>query len=225
MNRETIALAGIGTFLALFLARFRGKREGNMEVRPANEPEYVQELAEGTSTEPIAYGTKEEVRGLLDEYARYLKAQGVNMSWFSVGELTKLRRTGKYAIPPKHLWDEMARTILFVAQPIREEFGHPLNIYNAYRPRWYNEQVGGAKNSLHIRNAALDLIPYDGSLRRRLAEVAARYFIDNGDRYQIGMGIYNYPRMTGVHVDGLVRKRAVPYAATRKWIDAVGAVA
>ena len=181
-------------------------------------PENVIELEQGTSTEPMAYGSLSQVGGLLAEYEGYLAAQGVNLDWFSVQELTKLRRTGRYAIPPKHLWDEMARTIVHAAQPIREELGAPLRIYNAYRPPWYNRLVRGAKRSLHLRNGALDLIPMDSGKRRELAEIAARFFAAYGDDRRVGMGIYNHPRMTGLHVDALVRTRATPYAATRTWI-------
>lgn len=216
-GREIAALGLFGGMLGLVLARLRKARDPDY-VRPTAQPEDVVELAEGTSTEPIAYGTLQEVAPLLREYEDYLRSQGVNLDWFSAEELTKLSKTGKYAIPPKHLWDEMVRTIIFAAQPIRQEFGDPIRIYNAYRPRWYNKMVKGAKGSLHIRNAALDLIPYEYSQRRRLAEIAARYIIENGDKYRMGMGIYNYPNMTGVHVDALVRKRRVTYAATRKWM-------
>lgn len=184
-------------------------------------PENVQELAEGISLEPLAYDSKTAVQPYLDEYEAYLRAQGVYLDWFSVDELTKLRRTGKHAIPPRNLWDEMARTILAVAQPLRSDFGEPLNIYNAFRPKWYNDLVGGAPRSLHIRNAALDLIPYRRASRQRFAELAAQFMIDKGATLRVGMGIYHYPRMTGVHVDALVRTKATPYSKTRRWMRRV----
>lgn len=206
----------IGSIAAAIVALLRRsvKSDGPGNVIP---------LAEGTSTDEIARGraSDPEIRALLDEYNEYLEDQGVNTDWFSAEELTRLRRYGTHAIPPKHLWDEMARTILAVAQPIREEIDEPLRIYNAYRPEWYNKEVGGARSSLHIRNAALDLIPVEFSDRKRLAEIAARYAKKHGEEYRIGMGIYNYPKMTGVHVDALVRDRFTPYAATRRWMKSV----
>lgn len=210
-----LLLGGGGVMAAILAARGKGG-----EVKPTQGPENVVELAEGTSTEPMAYGPRSEVQPLLDEYAAYLSAQGVNLDWFSVGELTKLRRSGKHALPPRHLWDEMARTIVYVAQPIRAELGAPVRLYNAYRPRWYNELVKGAKNSLHISNAAIDMIPTQYADRERLARIAARFFVAHGDERKLGMGIYNYPNMTGLHVDAMRRKRSTPYASTRRWMNA-----
>lgn len=206
-------MIGIGALTTGILALIR--RRG-----PRDEKNVV-ELEQGTSTQPMAVGSRSQVRDLLDEYGEYLRSQGVNTDWFSPEELTKLKNDGVYAIPPRHLWDEMARTILGVAQPIRERLGAPLRIYNGYRPRWYNEKVGGARNSLHIRNAALDLIPLEYGKRRELAEIAAQFALENGERLRLGMGIYNYPNMTGLHVDALVRNRFTPYAATKKWMAAV----
>lgn len=185
-------------------------------------PEHVVPLQPGQEEGQIAYGRADdpEIRKLLNEYGAYLERQGVNLNLFSPEELTRLRRTGLHAIPNRTLWDEMAKTILAVAQPLRLQFDGPLVIYNAYRPRWYNNQVSTARNSLHIRNAALDLIPKNTARREEFARLAAEYFREFGDLYNIGMGIYNYPKMTGVHVDALVRDRKVGYAATNQWLRA-----
>lgn len=214
MKDATVLKLGAGLAAAIVIAR-RWRKEKRIA------PENVVELAQGTSTEPLAYGTREQVAPLLLEYSEYLADQGVRLEWFTIDELTKLRRTGRYAVPPRHLWDEMARTILAVAQPIREEFGAPVVIYNGYRPRWYNELVKGAPQSLHLRNAALDMIAAQASERTRLAQIAARFMRAHGDERRIGMGIYHYPRMTGLHVDALVRDRATPYSETRRWMRSV----
>jgi hypothetical protein len=184
-------------------------------------PENVRELDEGTSLAPFIQGPLVLVADEISRYETFLATQGVNLDFFSGAELTQLRRLGQFAVPPQHLWDEMARTILFAAQPIRERFGAPLLIYNAYRPPAYNKLVRGAKRSMHLRNAALDLLPFDRTLRPRLAEVAAAYMLEKGHEFNLGMGIYHYPRMTGLHVDACVRTRATPYASTRRWMARV----
>jgi len=213
-------MISIGSLTAALLALVR--RTVYLVPGPKG-PENVIPLAEGTSLAEIARGkaSDPQIADLLREYNAYLRDQGVNTDWFSAEELTRLRRYGTHAIPPKHLWDEMVRTILAAAQPIRKELDEPLRIYNAFRPERYNSEVGGAPSSLHIRNAALDLIPVNYSDRKRLAEIAARYAKKHGKEYRMGMGIYNYPQMTGVHVDALVRDRFTPYAATRKWMKSV----
>lgn len=43
-------------------------------------------------------------------------------------------------------------------QKIREHFGKPITINSAYRNAVYNQSVGGAKNSYHVKGQAFDIV-------------------------------------------------------------------
>ncbi len=165
----------------------------------------VEEIASGTSNLPMAQGKKSnpQIAQLLDEYGRYLTDQGVNINWFPPEKLTRLRRWGVYAIPPRHRWDEMAFTIINVVQPLRKKYG-AVKIKNAYRPRDYNESASGAKNSRHIWNQAMDFELEDASMaQRRQAglELARLYKSEEGKELKLGLGIYSAPTPRTFHVD------------------------
>ena len=149
----------------------------------------VTPIAHGKSNEPLMIGSRAQVAQLLGEYERYLSRQGVNTNWFSPDELTYLRRWGRYAIPPKHRWDEMAITLKEVVQPLRAKYG-PMKIKNGYRPRAYNDQDElAADNSRHIWNQGVDFELIDAPAERRVAlalDLARLYKSPRGERLRPG---------------------------------------
>lgn len=75
----------------------------------------------------------------------------------------RIRNGVPNTLPPSHLWDHIPPT-LQVADEIRHRLGTPLDfITSAYRCPSYNRQCGGASQSLHMRNNALDLVYASGS--------------------------------------------------------------
>lgn len=96
-------------------------------------------------------------------------------------------------LPPRQLWSRMPAT-LFVADEIRERLGKPLNlITSAYRNPAYNKACGGASQSWHTRNTALDLV-YEGGAKDAYA--IACELRDEGF-FQGGIGLYR----TFIHID------------------------
>lgn len=101
------------------------------------------------------------------------------------------------ALPPKALWGNMATT-LDVANMLRARMvahgATGLVVRAAYRP------IGGAPNSAHKRNAALDLdlmvrdverfhaLGFD--MRAIYAEEAVRLWCEHGAALQMGLGLY-----------------------------------
>lgn len=51
---------------------------------------------------------------------------------------------------------------------LREEVGRPFNITSGYRSPEHNARIGGAKQSNHMRCAAVDIADADGSLKKLL---------------------------------------------------------
>ena len=162
----------------------------------------------------IVTGTKDEVATELDELDTFLAACGVNTKWFSARELCVLpfakradnaagytrpaparKRNEVFAIPPPELRPNLVRVLVRVAQPIRAQYGRPLDI-RCYRPEPYNSLVAGAKGSRHRIAEALDLRVMPGGSLEGLRRVAIDYVLDNPE-IGIGLGLYR----TDVHVD------------------------
>lgn len=96
-------------------------------------------------------------------------------------------------LPPPELWSAMPAT-LFVADEIRERLGRPLKlITSAYRNPRYNQVCGGASQSWHTKNCALDLV-FEGGPREPHA--IAQELRDSGF-FQGGIGLYN----SFIHID------------------------
>lgn len=62
-------------------------------------------------------------------------------------------------LPPFDQWKNIVKTLTW-AEHLRERCGR-LRINSAYRSHELNTRVGGKKQSLHLRNMALDLTPLD----------------------------------------------------------------
>ncbi|MFS8180912.1 D-Ala-D-Ala carboxypeptidase family metallohydrolase [Pseudovibrio denitrificans] len=63
---------------------------------------------------------------------------------------------GLNSLPSPELWSNIVPTIM-VADRLREASGGPLTILSAYRSPDYNEAIDGAKQSQHVKFAALDV--------------------------------------------------------------------
>lgn len=99
----------------------------------------------------------------------------------------------KNTLPPIELWPAMPAT-LFVADEIRERLGRPLRlITSAYRNPRYNRACGGASQSWHTKNCALDLV-YEGG-PRKAAEIARE--LRSEGFFEGGIGLYR----TFIHID------------------------
>lgn len=97
------------------------------------------------------------------------------------------------SLPPMELWPAMPAT-LFVADEIRERLGKPLKLVtSAYRNPTYNRACGGASQSWHTKNCALDLV-FEGGPRE--AHAIARDLRDEGF-FEGGIGLYK----TFIHID------------------------
>lgn len=58
---------------------------------------------------------------------------------------------------PEHLCDN-AQELLENLQVLRDEIGLPITIISGWRSKLHNDQVGGAKNSLHLQAKAADIV-------------------------------------------------------------------
>lgn len=124
----------------------------------------------------------------------FLDEHGIQ--YFSAGEVTLLRRWGRYVEPPRKLWDNIVPTII-LADKIRDAWGGPLTVASGYRPEEYNRLVGGEPESEHKAFRALD-ISYPTGRGVEFLSVALRViqgYMDDG--FEVGVGVYR----TFLHID------------------------
>ena len=81
--------------------------------------------------------------------------------------------------------------LLEVLEDIREHFDAPVKINSGYRTPYWNEKVGGAKNSYHCKGMAADIV-VKGKSAREVARYASERLGDHG-------GVIRYTNF--VHVD------------------------
>ena len=153
-----------------------------------------------------------------DTYETFLGSMGLFEHGFSYHELVKPHHKDRaekprFAEPPKGLWRRMAPTLV-AANELRgwlvegDDAPRGLRVAAAYRPR------GGASNSQHKRNAALDLdlMPGDYHHTHRLYETAVRFWCEFGRELKMGLGLYpaGIRRADGIriHIDTGYRCRS-----------------
>lgn len=135
----------------------------------------------------------------LEELQALLESWGVEH--FGAAELVRLKNPRwdgpTHVVPALDLRHHMRRTVT-LADRLREVYGKPLRVVSGYRPRAYNDLVGGSAKSQHLRFRALDLQPVDADDLAKVAELAEA-MLEVGDLagWPTGFGIYD----SFIHVD------------------------
>ena len=95
--------------------------------------------------------------------------------------------------------DEIFTDVDFVKkklQKIREWAGAPIIINSAYRTATYNEKVGGASKSYHVKGQAYDIV-----VKGKTLDAVCKYAESIGV-----LGIIQYPNKGFVHIDSRTTK-------------------
>ena len=77
------------------------------------------------------------------------------MKWFKDGEF-RCRCCG--GLPPDAC-ENIRALVEEVLDPVREVFGGPIVVNSGYRCERHNRDVGGVRNSQHLRGEAADIAP------------------------------------------------------------------
>ena len=123
------------------------------------------------------------------DYAQFL--DNYNFRYIRTHEVItphrRVRQGVANGLPPKRLWHNLTET-LEVADEIRHRLGTPLSyITSAYRTPAYNQQCGGATQSYHTKNNALDLVYEEGAEAAHTVALALR---EEGF-FKGGIGLYS----------------------------------
>lgn len=141
-----------------------------------------------------------------ETYLVYLASFGVLGQGFTIDEL--VRAGPRHMAPPMRLWSRMPATLALAVElrrRMREIGARGLRVAAAYRP------VGGAGDSQHKHNAALDLdlLPGDERLQLQYVKVTAELWAEHR-HLRAGAGSYapDGRRWSGrIHLDTGYRHR------------------
>jgi hypothetical protein len=100
--------------------------------------------------------------------------------------------------PPEEEWPHIVATLRFVRDYVEPVVGL-VRAVSAYRDQSFNQCVGGAPASAHRSFYAVDLAPVDATMtRQRLIEALCEVHAREGERWHVGLGIYDGRRF---HID------------------------
>ena len=144
---------------------------------------------------------------------------------FTAREILTARRVGVVSDPPRRDWWPRIVPTLQLAEMLRTVMGHRLIVGNGYRPAAVNKRAGGARRSQHVQFRALDLdLPLDKRdphKRLRFHEAAVSLWLDLGEEYAIGLGLYSPHGGTRIHIDTGFRRRSWGGPRGRRYVDRI----
>lgn len=180
-------------FLAMLGIGSASRDEPDMSTKPDADPTPTPVPPDSEPTEPME-------ADWLAELNAQLQAAGVTN--FTAEEFTllpKAKPKARHDMPPRELWPNLI-AVAKLAQEVRDLYGEPIWISSAWRPKWYNDAVGGAAKSQHIHAAAVDLnvLPSrrNPTRTRKLEHATAKVWKTNNTAR--GFGVYKAAR---THID------------------------
>lgn len=129
---------------------------------------------------------------------------------FSLAEFTRSESAKRHGVSndptPEHL-ENIKILCEKVLEPLREHFGHPLNISSGYRSKTLNYFIGGTLKSQHLEGKAVDL-DLDGTSYGTTNKMLFDYILKNLDFDQV-INEYDYSWVHVSYNEGKNRKQAL----------------
>jgi len=140
-----------------------------------------------------------------NDYLASNQVSGILPTWTLLRTATSWQECGgqPFEVPPAEEWGHMVQTLRYVRDYVVPEVG-PVEAVSVYRNPSLNKCAGGAPESAHKLDSAIDMVPLRPidrvTLMRRLCGVHS----EHGSAYSAGLGFYAYLRF---HVDSTKFRR------------------
>jgi hypothetical protein len=108
-----------------------------------------------------------------------------------------------FEVPPAEEWPHMIQTLRYIKDYVVPAIG-PVEPVSAYRNPSLNVCAGGAPESAHKLDSAVDLVPLRPITRETLMRTMCDIHSEHGAAYNAGLGFYAYLRF---HVDSIKFRR------------------
>jgi hypothetical protein len=130
---------------------------------------------------------------------------GVLPTWQLLRTATSWRDCGAqpFEVAPPEDWPHMVETLRYIRDYVVPAIG-PVEPVSAYRNPALNVCAGGAPESAHKLDSAVDLVPLHPIDRVTLMRTLCTAHSEHGDRYNAGLGFYAFIRF---HIDSTKYRR------------------
>ena len=140
-----------------------------------------------------------------NDYLVGAQVAGIVPTWQLLRTATAWKDCGgqPFEIPPPDEWPHMIQTLRYIRDYVIPAVG-PVEPVSAYRNPTLNVCAGGAPESAHMHDSAIDLVPLRPIGRVTLMRTLCGTHSEHGAAYNAGLGFYAYLRF---HVDSTKFRR------------------
>jgi hypothetical protein len=140
-----------------------------------------------------------------NDYLASAQVAGIVPTWQLLRTATSWRECGAqpFEVPPTEEWPHMVQTLRYVRDYVIPAVG-PVEPVSVYRNPSLNQCAGGAPESAHKLDSAVDLVPLRPIDRITMMRTLCGTHTQHGAQYQAGLGFYAYLRF---HIDSTKYRR------------------
>ena len=130
---------------------------------------------------------------------------GILPTWQLLRTATSWQECGgqPFEVPPAEEWTNMVQTLRYVRDYVVPAVG-PVEAVSVYRNPTLNQCAGGAPESAHKLDSAIDMVPLRPIDRITLMRTLCGIHSAHGEQYRAGLGFYAFLRF---HVDSTKFRR------------------
>jgi hypothetical protein len=140
-----------------------------------------------------------------NDYLVGAQVAGVLPTWELLRTATAWQECGgqPFEVPPSDEWPHMVETLRYVRDYVVPVVG-PVEAVSVYRNPQLNKCAGGAPESAHKLDSAIDMVPLRPTTREAMMRSLCGIHTEHGAAYNAGLGFYAYLRF---HVDSTKFRR------------------
>lgn len=140
-----------------------------------------------------------------NDYLAANQVSGILPTWTLLRTATSWQECGgqPFEVPPADEWQHMVETLRYVRDYVIPTVG-PVEAVSVYRNPQLNHCAGGAPESAHKLDSAIDMVPLRPIDRVSLMRTLCGVHSEHGAAYNAGLGFYAYLRF---HVDSTKFRR------------------
>jgi len=140
-----------------------------------------------------------------NDYLLGAEVSGIVPTWQLLRTATSWKDCGQqpFEVPPPDEWPHMVQTLRYIRDYVIPAVG-PVEPVSVYRNPALNVCAGGAPESAHKLDSAVDMVPLRPTDRLTLMRTLCGIHSEHGAPYNAGLGFYAYLRF---HVDSTKYRR------------------
>ncbi len=140
-----------------------------------------------------------------NDYLASAQVSGVLPTWELLRTATAWQDCGgqPFEVPPSSEWPNIVQTLRYVRDHVIPAVG-PVEAVSVYRNPVLNKCAGGAPESAHRLDSAIDMVPLRPITREALMKTLCAIHTRYGEPYHAGLGFYAFLRF---HVDSAKFRR------------------